>query len=178
MSTDSIGTSDSSTSKTIQENAHPASTPPVTDPAPLPEQLASSTNELPIEIQSRLDAWHKLWNESAQLHYVFGALSVTASAAAAATGGISAQYLSAAAAVLTALIGFVQPERRYFKFANAWRVLDIAAFKYKKGRIDIDSLIDALEQGERIISEYESKDERTPAESQPAPAPARQPKVS
>lgn len=143
-------------------------TPTVVPRAPFPPPN-DVDYALPPEVKSRLDSWHKLWTESAQLFYLFGALSVTASAVAAATGGVAAQYLSAAAAVLTALIGFVQPERRYFKFVNAWRVLDIAALKYKKGRADIDNLIQAVEHGERIISEYESKEERKIASSEPNP---------
>lgn len=61
--------------------------------------------------------------------------------------------------MLTALIGFVQPERRYLKFVRAWRVLDVAVLKFKLGLIGIKELADALERGEALISEFEEKED-------------------
>lgn len=136
---------------------------PSVEPLAPPPPVPAVKLDLPPEIQGRLTEWHRLWIESVKLHYVFGALSVTASAVGAAVGGESARYLAAMAAVLTALIGFVQPERRYFKFVNAWRVLDVAALRYKYGKLDLDNLFSAVEKGERIISEYENKAEQEQA---------------
>ncbi len=124
---------------------------------------SDESRDIPQDIQSRLSDWKNLWTESAKIHYLFGGFSVAFSAAAAATGGVSAQYLSAFAAVLTALIGFVHPERRYLKFVRAWRVLDVAALRYKLGLIDTKELCDAVERGETLISEFEEKAEGRPA---------------
>lgn len=114
---------------------------------------------VPKDIRDRLMEWRKLWTDSAKIHYAFGGLSVAASSVAAAVGGDTARYLAAAAAVLTALIGFVQPERRYLKFVRAWRVLDVAVLKFKLDLIGTKDLVDALERGEALISEFEAKSE-------------------
>ena len=122
----------------------------------VPHDISSA---IPQDIRQRLMEWRKLWTDSAKIYYAFGGLSVAASSVAAAVGGDVARYLAAAAAVLTALIGFVQPERRYLKFVRAWRVLDVAVLKFKLGLIGIKELADALERGEALISEFEEKED-------------------
>jgi hypothetical protein len=82
-----------------------------------------------------------------------------ASAVAAAVGGDWARGFSAVAAVLTAVLGFVQPERRYLKFVRAWRVLDSAAIKFRLGQAGIKELIEAVDRGEALITEFEEKKE-------------------
>lgn len=124
-----------------------------------PTATPVASRNVPPDIQVRLTDWRKLWTQSARIHYLFGGFSVAFSAIAAATGGVLAQYLSAVAAVLTALIGFVHPERRYLKFVRAWRVLDVAALRYKFGIIEVKELCDAVERGETLISEFEEKTE-------------------
>lgn len=114
----------------------------------------SATRKLPNAVTKKRKAWYRLWNWSAKLHYVLGGLSVLTSAIAA-TGGNKGQYLSAIAAVLTALIGFIHPERRYLKFVRAWRMLDIAALRYELGLIEMNELVEAVEHGEKSISDYE-----------------------
>lgn len=141
-------------------------TPPAENAAPSTDDIpppSPTKVELPLEVEKRLAEWQSLWWWASMYHYGFGVVSVTASATAAAMGGVAAQFLAVIAALSTALIGFTQPERRYLKFVNAWRVLDVAALRYKYGRLSLDDLFAALEQGERIISEYESKAERNPA---------------
>jgi hypothetical protein len=115
---------------------------------------AETSRSLPDEVTKKHKAWYRLWNWSAKLHYALGGLSVLASAMAA-TGGEKAPYLSALAALLTALIGFIHPERRYLKFVRAWRILDIAALRYKLRLIEVKELVEAVERGEKIISDFE-----------------------
>jgi hypothetical protein len=117
---------------------------------------------IPDDVASKLKAWHFLWNGSSRMHYFCGGLSVLASAIAA-TNGSHANYFSVAAACLTALIGFVRPQHAYYKFVRAWRVLDIAALRYKHGLIGIDDLIGAVERGEKLISEFEDKEDAASA---------------
>lgn len=114
---------------------------------------------IPEVIAKRLTSWEKLWTQSAKIHYFFGILSVGASAVAAAVGGDWARGFSAVAAVLTAVIGFVQPERRYLKFVRAWRVLDSAVIKFRLGQAGIKELIEAVDRGEALITEFEEKKE-------------------
>lgn len=123
--------------------------------------------ELPPEVEQRLADWQRLWGTAATFHYYLGASSVAASAFAATIGGETGRYFAALAAVLTALIGFTQPQQRYFKFVNAWRTLDVAALRYKYGRLSLDNLFSALEKGEQMITEYENKPEPKPRPSAP-----------
>ena len=73
---------------------------------------------LPAEVDQRLAYWHGLWNRSAAYHYLFGVVSVAASVINTSTEGTPAKVCSIVAAVSTALIGFLHPERRY---AKVWR---------------------------------------------------------
>ncbi len=107
-------------------------------------------------IEKRRDDWHKLWNNSAKMHYVFGGLLVLASSLAA-IGFEGAQFLAAIAAVLTALIGFVNPERRYLKFVRPWRKLDTSLLKFHAGIIEIPELINELNDSEKLITGFEDE---------------------
>lgn len=121
--------------------------------------------EVPAPIEIKRKAWERLWRNFATLHYSLGGLSVTC-AAIAATGVDSAQGLAAAAAILTALLGFIQPERKYLKFVRAWRELDSVALRYSLGLTDIADLAAAAERGEQLITEFEAKHDQQP--QQPA----------
>ena len=112
---------------------------------------------LPQEVNERLRYWHGLWYSSAKYHYFFGVVSVGASVISTSTDGVWAKGFSVLAAITTALIGFMHPERRYLKFVRAWRVLDVAAMRYRHGLIDKAQLIDAVEKGEGCIAEFEDK---------------------
>lgn len=96
----------------------------------------SSQPALPSEIADRLRDWKWLWKWSNVSQLVFGGLSVLRSALAA-TGMPGSQCLAAIVAVMTALIGFAGLERRYYKFVRAWRVLDVAAIRYRYGLTDV-----------------------------------------
>jgi hypothetical protein len=120
--------------------------------------------ELPSEVQSRLFYWHGLWERSASYHYFFGVVSVAASVISTSLDGGQAKVFSIIAAIATALIGFMHPERRYMKFVRAWRVLDLAAMRYRHGLIDKPGLIDAVERGEALIADFEDKYESPTAD--------------
>jgi hypothetical protein len=116
-----------------------------------------ATVGLPEDVSERLAYWHGLWRRSAQYHYLFGVVSVAASVISTSLEGGQAKSFSIIAAIATALIGFMHPERRYMKFVRAWRVLDVAAMRYEHGLINRAALIDALERGESLIAEFEDK---------------------
>jgi len=91
---------------------------------------------LPQDIDKRLRYWRGLWTRSISYHYFFGVISVGASVISTSLDGTPAKFFSIVAAIATAMIGFIHPERRYLKFVAAWRVLDVAAMRYRHGLSD------------------------------------------
>jgi hypothetical protein len=112
---------------------------------------------LPTDVNERLKYWRGKWYESAQVHYFCGVVSVGASVISTSLDGGPAKAFSILAAISTALIGFVHPERRYVKFVRAWRVLDLAAMRYRHGLLDKAKLIEAVGQGEALLAEFEDR---------------------
>ena len=92
--------------------------------------------------------------------------------------GGQAKAFSIIAAISTALIGFMHPERRYMKFVRAWRVLDVAAMRYGHGLIDKAALIDAVERGESLIAEFEDKYDGSAGDDKPKDADTSTPRVN
>ena len=131
-----------------------------------------ATQPLPPDVDKRLDYWHGLWNASAKYHYFFGVVSVGASVISTSMEGTPAKAFSIVAAIATALIGFMHPERRYMKFVRAWRVLDVASMRYRHGLIDKAALIDAVERGEALIAEFEDRQDAAEVEKKAAAATA------
>ncbi len=101
--------------------------------------------ELPKEIETRLRSWQSLYMRGNTFYYFFGGLGVATSGLAAAFPSEVSRYLSVVSAVCIALLGFTQPEKKYIKFVRAWRILDIAAVRYRYRIISINALFDALE---------------------------------
>jgi hypothetical protein len=118
---------------------------------------AAPAHDLPSDVKERLGYWHGVWRASAQYHYAFGVVSVAASVISTSLEGGPAKACSIVAAIATALIGFMHPERRYVKFVRAWRVLDLAAMRYRHGLIGRAELINAVSHGEALIAEFEDK---------------------
>lgn len=124
------------------------------------EQTKDSQDEplkLPEEVESRLCSWQRLYMRGNTFYYIFGGLGVATSGLAAAFPSETSRYLSVVSAVCIALLGFTQPEKKYIKFVRAWRILDIAAMRYRYKLIPISSLLDALERGEQSITEFEQE---------------------
>lgn len=117
----------------------------------------SEIRPLPNIIAKRLGAYLALWRVSAHLHYLLGGSSVLC-AALAATGMYDTKLLAAASAVLTAVFGFVQPQRHYHRFVRAWRVLDSASVRYQLGISSNEDLANALERSEQLITESEASE--------------------
>ena len=87
----------------------------------------STKKEFPDEINSRLNCWHKLYRQANSTHYIVGLLGVAASALAAVDLG------------------------------EASRILDSAAIRYGYGRVDLDYLFKAMDQGGRLIAGFEQE---------------------
>ena len=115
----------------------------------------STLKDYPDEVKSRLNCWYKLYRRANYSHYIVGIIGVAASALAAIDIGEASRFLAAISAVCIAILGFVKPERKFIKFVRAWRTLDAAAMRYRYGKADLDSLLNAMEQGERYIAEFE-----------------------
>jgi hypothetical protein len=113
---------------------------------------------LPSDVSKRYSHWEKLFVRASNGHLVLGVLSVMSSSVAAVVSGGSphvGQWFAGAAAVLTATLGFLKPDRAYLKYVRAWRILDVAVLKYQAGLIDRKALIDAVASGEATVSRME-----------------------
>jgi hypothetical protein len=115
----------------------------------------TSPLDIPLEVRSRMDAWYALFMGAMYSHYFFGVVGVAAATISAATGGALGKALAAVSAICLAVLGFVQPDRKYLKFSRAWSILDIAALRYRYGEATLAELMDALDSGEQMIAEFE-----------------------
>jgi len=123
----------------------------------MPTDTTAAVLTVPGDVRDRLGYWNGIWRASARYHYLFGVVSVAASVISTSVEGTPAKICSIVAAISTALIGFMHPERRYVKFVRAWRVLDMASMRYRHGLIDRSALLDAVEHGEALIAEFEDR---------------------
>jgi hypothetical protein len=111
--------------------------------------------QLPEHVERRLKTWLFYYKIANRMHYLVGIIGVGASSLGGALGQPYSPYLAAIAALCLAVLGFVQPDRKYLKFVRAWRILDVAAGRYQAGLISIEQLYDALERGEQAIGAIE-----------------------
>ena len=114
----------------------------------------------PPKIAKTLNEWRSLWVCSAAYHYTFGVLGVTCSAVAATDIECLRRPASVIAVVCFAVIGYVNPQRRYLKFVRAWRVLDAAVDRYQYLNGSMRALLAAKARGERIIADLEQETDR------------------
>jgi hypothetical protein len=56
-------------------------------------------------------------------------------------------------AVCFAIIGFVAPDKRYIGLVRAWRALDVALARYRRGYISEEHLFEVLERCEIVATE-------------------------
>lgn len=126
------------------------------------EEQKITPRTVPKEIEARVNAWYRMFNFASRIHYVVGVLGVACSALAAADIFDISQFLAALSAVCIAILGFAQPERKYMKFVRAWRVLDAAVLKYRYGKIDLDTLLDTVDRGEQLLTDFEQETLKKP----------------
>lgn len=93
------------------------------------------------------------WHVLNSVFVILGSASVTCAAIAALEG--SSRKWAVAAAVLTAVMGFLKPKKHYFNLKTAWGILDQAIIKYRNGMSDLTELHAALEKAENLIIETE-----------------------
>jgi hypothetical protein len=114
---------------------------------------------VPNEVSQVLQAWlqrRRLYNF---VHYSVGVVGLVASVAAG-SGLLSAlsSMFAFMSTVCIAILAFSNPRKEYGKFARASRVLHMAVLRYQLRQIDLNDLLNAVEQGEKIIEKAESDD--------------------
>jgi hypothetical protein len=114
------------------------------------------TQQLPNKVVERLNDWWNHFKFWRRFHYSIGTIGAALSACAATDAVGVSSFLAAAAAVCFAVMGFTHPERNYLQYVRAWRVLDVACKRYQYDQsFTIKRLLDAVEYGEKVISEFE-----------------------
>jgi hypothetical protein len=120
------------------------------------------------QITDRHKAWFnyfRLWNK---VYWIFGILSATCSALAAADKvvGHTAPGFAVFSSICIAILAFTNPQRRANGYVAAWRVLGSALLTYETGESSISELIAAVDRGEAIIGGVDTKDSHDPPPSQ------------
>lgn len=121
--------------------------------------LDIESRRVPNEVSQVLQAWlqrRRLYNFA---HYSVGIVGLIASVAAG--SGLFSAFASMFAFMSTlciAILAFSNPRKEYGKFARAGRVLHMAVIRYKLHQIELSDLLNAVEQGEKIIEKAESDD--------------------
>ena len=112
---------------------------------------------LPEEVRARRDDWFHHFKWWRRVYFSVGTIGAAVSAiAAAAASSMAAPYLAAASGICFAILGFTHPERSYLQYVRAWRILDGACKRYEyEHTFAMRSLLNAIEKGERSISEFE-----------------------
>jgi hypothetical protein len=115
--------------------------------------------DLPETVAERCSCWFRHFKFWRRFYFTTGTVGAIVSALAATQLGQKAYlgaYLAVGASICFAVLGFTHPERNYFQFVRAWRVLDIACQRYQYDhKFTIEQLLDALQHGEQIIAEVE-----------------------
>lgn len=112
--------------------------------------------QLPDEVDTRRTEWWRHFKFWRRFYFSIGTIGTAVSAIAATDVFGGSSYLAAVAAICFAIIGFTHPERNYLQYVRAWRILDIACKRYQYDhKFSMRHLLDAIEQGERIVSEFE-----------------------
>jgi hypothetical protein len=123
------------------------------------EQAYIEIRHLPKKVAKRCSDWFRHFKFWRRTYFTIGTAGAVVSALAAtqlAEKTPYGSYLAVLASICFAVLGFTHPERNYFQYVRAWRVLDVACQRYQcEDRFTIEQLIDALEHGEQLISEIE-----------------------
>src|SRR5947207_2208160 len=114
---------------------------------------------LPKKVAERCLDWYKHFKFWRRAYFTIGTAGAIVSALAAtqlAQHVPYGAYLGVLASICFAVLGFTHPERNYFQYVRAWRVLDIACQRYQcEDKFTIEQLIDAMQHGEQVIAEVE-----------------------
>ena len=119
---------------------------------------------IPAEVKLRLDTWKFWWRVFVHSHYLLGIVGVLSSTLAAALPkGLdvwpqrvpinAVSFLAVVSACCFAIIGFVAPDKRYIGLVRAWRALDVALARFRRGLITEAELFDMLERCETVATE-------------------------
>lgn len=130
--------------------------------------IQKNEEEVLIDITSKLNDWKRLANILQGLTILFGFISISSSLFITACAGALGKndtniirLVAAVSAVSLALIGAFNLQGKTSNARNAWRHLNSALYRYKSNSIQIDQLINAYEEGERILGSVEFSSEKT-----------------
>lgn len=111
------------------------------------------------KISDRHAAWFGYFQKWRATFWVCGILAATASAlAASSVAGRAAPYFAVASSVCIAILGFTNPQRRANAYVAAWRIVGSALLRYAAGESAVSDLVSAVDRGEAIIGEIDTKD--------------------
>lgn len=117
-----------------------------------------ATRDIPEEIKTLLDAWHKYFHRWRLAHYLLGILGTVSSITVASNPKILASIpfaidtLAWLSAVCIALITFLIPSKKAKSYVSAWRILYDAVGRYKHdSQVQMETLFDAVTSGEKLI---------------------------
>jgi hypothetical protein len=112
--------------------------------------------QLPDEVDTRRAEWWSHFKFWRRFYFSVGTIGSAVSAIAATDVFGGSTYLAAVAAICFTILGFTHPERNYLQYVRAWRILDVACKRYQyEHQFSMKRLLDAVEQGENLISEFE-----------------------
>lgn len=113
--------------------------------------------EIPPEIKKRHRTWQVFFEGYTSIHYIVGVVGVIASVLSAtqASKETNDPLFGIISAACIAILGFVQPDKQYRKYVNAWRILDRGINQYRHGLIDIKDLVASLNRAESSINRHE-----------------------
>ncbi|MDS9467951.1 hypothetical protein RGQ15_10275 [Paracoccus sp. MBLB3053] len=117
--------------------------------------------EIPPEVLKRANDWRFVFKFAHRVHYVLGLVGVVCGALTP-LHWEHAKYFGVVAGLCAAILAFVQPMQIYRRYAIAWRILDSAILRAKSGKLSLENLLDAVEQGERQLSSDERPEPSDP----------------
>jgi hypothetical protein len=116
---------------------------------------------LPSKVDARCRDWQEHFKFWRWFYFTTGTIGAIVSALAATQLGQKTPYLAVGASICFAVLGFTHPERKYFQYVRAWRVLDVACQRYEYDHeFTVEQLLDAVQHGEQIIAEVEDAAEK------------------
>ncbi len=113
--------------------------------------------ELPGLVQERLQSYMRLWKAFISIHYTVGIFGLSASILASSIKEPENRYFAIFAAICFGIVAFVKPERQYYKYVRAWRIIDNGVIRYRMGLESVDVLIQRLDQAEGILYQFEER---------------------
>ena len=112
--------------------------------------------KIPKSIQKRLNGWFFTFWAFLLCHYLFGIGGVIASTFVVRSDDTREQKIAGIiSAICIAIIGFMQPNRKYSHYVTAWRILDEKVNMYRYNLITIRELVEGMAFAEKTLGQVE-----------------------